>query len=108
MIMDYSSSHFWLHELLHPLSNGGYQFWSGIGSDFSELAMLGILITMFRHFNCHVSSPHFCWRFGHPVPGTSYRACWKHHPVRKSDENGKVSAQNIKDRKAEVDGIAEA
>lgn len=105
--VDYSSHVFWLSEIWHPLQNGGgYNFWSGLGSDFSELALFGILITMFRHVNCHVSSPHFCWRFGHPVNGTSYRACHKHHPTRISNDSGKVTAADIKRRKSEVDAAA--
>lgn len=71
-----------------------YNWWSGIGAVvFGELAALGILITLFKHVNCHVNSPHFCFRYGHPVPGTSFRACHKHHPGRET--GGKVTAENI-------------
>jgi hypothetical protein len=70
-----------------------YNWWSGIAADFGEIALFGILITGFRHFNCHVNSPHFCWRFGHPVVGTSFRACKRHHPGRES--SGKVTAEHI-------------
>ena len=48
----------------------------------SATVLVSLAITAFRHFNCHVNSPHFCWRFGHPVEGTHYRACTKHHPNR--------------------------
>ena len=48
----------------------------------SATVLVSLAITAFRHFNCHVNSPHFCWRFGHPVEGTHYRACTKHHPKR--------------------------
>ena len=82
-----------LESLTHPLAGEGYGFWSGIGSDFGEVVLLGIFATMFKHFNCHVNSPHFCFRFGHPVPGTSFRACHKHHPGRET--GGKVTAAHI-------------
>jgi hypothetical protein len=72
-----------------------YNWWSGIAADFSELTMLAILATLFRHLNCHVNTPHFCLRFGHPVAGTSFRACKKHHPHRESD--GTVTAAHISD-----------
>lgn len=74
---------------LDPLHNDGYQFWSGIGSDIFLLT--GITIAL-KHFNCHVKG---CWRHGHIVHGTSYRACSKHHPRRPSDR--KITAETIAD-----------
>lgn len=57
----------------------------------SAAILVSLAITAFRHFNCHVNSPHFCWRFGHPVEGTHYRACRKHHPTRPR----KITAEHI-------------
>ena len=57
----------------------------------SVAVLVSLAITAFRHFNCHVNSPHFCWRFGHPVEGTHYRACRRHHPTRPR----KVTAEHI-------------
>lgn len=69
----------WLFE---PLHGDGYQFWSGIGSDFQELTLflvIGGLYAFLRRHNCHVKG---CWRLawhpsadhlGHPV-------CRHHHP----------------------------
>lgn len=69
---------FWLHDLWHPLVGRGYQFWSGIGSDFAELTLVGALIAAWRHINCHVPR---CLRRGHyPIDGTPYKTCAKHHP----------------------------
>jgi hypothetical protein len=63
------------------LTNGSghaYLAWSGAGSDIGELAIIGGLATMVRQKNCHV---HHCWRLGrHPVAGTPFVVCRKHHP----------------------------
>lgn len=60
--------------LFHPLSGNGYQFWSGIGSDFSELPLLGAIALAYFHHNCHVKG---CPRWGkHKVNGSPY--CAKH------------------------------
>ncbi len=69
---------FHVQDVLHPLRYWGYQFWSGIGSDIGEVAILGGVITLARHVNCHVKG---CWRLGgHAVEGTPFRTCRKHHP----------------------------
>lgn len=64
-------------------------------SSYVEILGVTVLVSLavaaFRHFNCHVNSPHFCWRFGHPVEGTHYRACGKHHPKRPR----KITAEHI-------------
>lgn len=67
----------WLEHLLglDNLSGPVYGFWSGIGGDASILAVPAVLM---RHHNCHVK---WCWRLGrHPVAGTEYVVCRKHHP----------------------------
>jgi hypothetical protein len=69
---------FQFNDLFHPLRYWGYEFWSGIGSDIGEVAILGGLVTIARHLNCHVKG---CWRLGgHAVEGTPFRTCRKHHP----------------------------
>jgi hypothetical protein len=56
-----------------------YDFWSGFGSDIGEVAIIGAVIGMYRKHNCHV---HGCWRVAkHPVEGTPYVVCKKHHPT---------------------------
>lgn len=74
-----------------------YNFWSGIGSDFGEILLLGIFITMYRHFVCHVNAPHYCFRFGHPVPSTSFRACKRHHPSKHRQPKGQITSAHIQD-----------
>lgn len=71
--------------LMHVLgvddvSGPWYGFWSGIGSDLSELAgLLTVAWLFWRRHNCHV---HRCWRIGrHPVAGTGYVVCARHHPA---------------------------
>lgn len=57
-------------------------FWSGFGSDVAEFAILGSLLALYRRHTCHVDHPRFCWRPGlHPVAGTPYKVCKRHHPA---------------------------
>jgi hypothetical protein len=75
-----------LHWLSHWLglddaSGPIYSFYSGVGADLSELAVIGGLVGMYRRHNCHV---HRCWRVGrHPVAvdGTTWTVCRRHHPA---------------------------
>lgn len=56
----------------------GYGFFSGVGSDIGEVAIIGGLVSIYRKHNCHVDG---CWRVAkHPVEGTPYVVCKKHHP----------------------------
>jgi hypothetical protein len=75
-------------------------FGTSVSEVLQDVGLATLVGTAFKHFNCHVNSPHFCWRFGHPVydnsgGGTSFRACHLHHDERSDD--GKVTAQHIKD-----------
>ena len=55
-----------------------YLFWSGLGSDISEVAVLGAVYAIWRRHNCAVKG---CWRVGHrQVPGTDHVVCRRHHP----------------------------
>lgn len=68
-----------------------YLFWSGIGA---YLTILGAVFAHYKRHTCHVDAPRFCWRPGvHPVPGTPFRACKKHHPLVPD----RVSADHIAD-----------
>ncbi len=62
---------------LDNLSGPWYGFWSGVGSDIAELAIIGGLITMVRQHNCEV---HKCWRLGRHKTAAGHRACRRHHP----------------------------
>ena len=87
-----------LHWLSHVLglddpAGHWYLFWSGVGSDLGEIAIVGTLVTTYRRHTCHVTAPRFCWRLGvHPIDGTAYRACGRHHPI-----HDKVSAELLAD-----------
>jgi len=58
-----------------PGSPPNYNFFSGVGSDISELTLVGALIGGWRKTNCHQPG---CWRIGrHHVDGTPW--CDHHH-----------------------------
>lgn len=83
--------------LLHILgidseSSRWYAWWSGAGSDLGEFALFGAAVAFYRRHTCHVDDPRFCWRWAaHPVAGTPFRACRKHHP----QVPDRVSAEDI-------------
>lgn len=61
------------------LDNGSgpqYLFWSGIGSDITEVAILGGMIQLYRRHNCHVRG---CFRVGMRHYGDAL-LCKRHHP----------------------------
>lgn len=70
----------WVGHLL-GIDNGAgpwYLWWSGFGSDLGELTILGALASLYWKHTCHVDR---CWRLGrHPVEGTGYQVCRRHHP----------------------------
>lgn len=55
----------------------GYAFWSGIGSDIGEIALIGLLYQNVRKHNCHVKG---CPRIGRHHIG-DYIVCRRHHPT---------------------------
>lgn len=69
------------HVLGFDMSGDWYGFWSGLGSDLSELAIVGALVAGIRRHNCHI---HGCWRVGRfPVTDTdghNWIVCRKHSP----------------------------
>lgn len=68
-----------------------YGFWSGFGGSIPDFLILGSIITVYRHHNCHVKG---CVRLGKPVEGTPYLACPIHHPAHQGDKRS-VSADVI-------------
>lgn len=63
---------------LTDASGKPYLFWSGIGADLSEFAVVGGVFAAYRKHNCHV---HRCWRLArHPVADTQWIVCRRHHP----------------------------
>lgn len=70
----------WLTHFLGLDDGSGrwYLWWSGMGANIGEFAIVGSLASGVRRHNCHV---HGCWRVGrHPVEGTGYVVCRRHHP----------------------------
>jgi hypothetical protein len=62
----------------------GYNFISG---PLADITLLGGAYAILRRHNCHVKG---CPRIGrHPVDGTSYVVCRKHHPA------GKPTAEQV-------------
>lgn len=70
----------WLYYFFGVGGSGAhYGFWSGAGSDIGEATLVGAIIVAVRRVNCHGKG---CWRVvTHPVDGTPFKACRKHHPV---------------------------
>ncbi len=58
-------------------SGAAYAFWSGPGSDISELAVAGTIVGLLRSRNCEI---HGCWRIGRHMSAANQRLCRKHHP----------------------------
>ena len=66
---------------LDNASGPWYLFWSGFGSDLSEVAGLGLVVYMFwRKHNCHEPG---CWRIGahsyRDPEGHEHVHCRRHH-----------------------------
>lgn len=66
----------------------GYQIWSGLISDFSEITLVIGLISFsagwYHHHQCQGVEPggKTCRRIGiHPIENTPHKTCWVHHPV---------------------------
>jgi hypothetical protein len=68
-----------------------YGFWSGFGGAIPDFLILGSIVTVYRHHNCHVKG---CLRLGKPVEGTPYLACPIHHPAHQGNKRS-VSEQVI-------------
>lgn len=85
---------------LDNLSGPFYGFWSGIGSDIGELAIIGGLIQIYRQHLCHVDG---CYRWGRrSVEGTPHIVCHRHHP------KPRPSAQDVLDDHARAQKATEA
>ena len=59
-----------------------YDFWSGFGSDLGEIAIVGGLVTLVRHHNCHERG---CWRLGKHTTPEGFKLC-KQHVAKPKDE----------------------
>lgn len=63
-------------------SGAWYGWWSGMGSDLTEFA---IVIVLWRHINCPIKG---CWRPAVRKAG-DHRVCSRHHP------DGHLTADHI-------------
>lgn len=64
-----------------PGTPPNYNFFSGAGSDLSELAIVGAVLGAYRKHNCHADG---CWRIGrHVVTGTPW--CDRHHEQARTE-----------------------
>ncbi|MGA2469255.1 MAG: hypothetical protein ABSG64_01025 [Solirubrobacteraceae bacterium] len=77
-----------------PESSKGYAFWSslaGATAIFSGSMVVALhLLRSYWKDQCHVTG---CHAYGHPVYGTSHRACRTHHPHL--DKTTVVTAEDI-------------
>jgi hypothetical protein len=104
------------HDILNPLGycatagsraavSGcrGYNFWSGIGSDFGQLtlltAVIGLGIASWRRHNCEVGG---CWRLCWHHTAAGDHVCKRHHPV-----GPKTHEQVLDDHHAAVEASAD-
>ena len=58
-----------------------YDFWSGLGADLGQLALIGAAVGLYRKHNCHVKG---CWRIAkQPLEhdGATWMVCHRHHPA---------------------------
>jgi hypothetical protein len=64
-----------------------YNFWSGFGSDISELAVIGALLVLYRKHECHVNTCHrLHWKTWVDPDGHTHALCKKHHPHKQPTE----------------------
>lgn len=109
LIPHFVPSWYWL---AHPLEGAGYQFWSGIGSDFGELtiatAVLAGLGTFWHKHNCH---EHGCLRLSWHPDADGHPVCKVHHedhPARgwfRSDKSHPRHRRNRSaDKRLQADG----
>ena len=102
-VIESSNERFFVSALWHWLLNvtgthasgsgEWYNFWSGFGSDFGEVAILGGLITVVRHQNCTVKG---CYRLGrheYEMDGVKHKLCRVHHPA--IDQHHHVTGEEI-------------
>lgn len=69
----------WLAVHTGTVNEGGpyYGFFSGFGSDLSEVAIIGALLALVRKHNCEVKG---CLRLGRHRTAAGHHVCRKHHP----------------------------
>lgn len=80
-----------------PGTPPNYNFFSGFGSDLSEItqaiSLIALAAAFLRHQNCEVKG---CWRLGRHKTAAAHRVCRKHHP----DDH--LTPQDVLDAHAEA------
>ncbi|HWD97369.1 MAG TPA: hypothetical protein VG246_13190 [Acidimicrobiales bacterium] len=75
----------WVEVHTGTVNEGGpyYGFWSGFGSDISELgSVLGLFVLYYRHNNCHTPGCRFIGHHGFAdANGVTYKLC--HRCIKK-------------------------
>ena len=106
----------WLavHTGTDDLSGPWYGFWSGFGSDLTELGIIGAIGTgvyqLVKKYNCHEPG---CWRVGtHPAADGQFLLCYRHHPdfqgMRPTHEMiARIHAEHLKRQAAIHDRLHE-
>jgi hypothetical protein len=69
----------WLLTVLgiDDVSGRWYAWWSGVGSDLGELAIIGGMIGLYRRHTCEVAG---CWRLARHQTAAGHQVCKRHHP----------------------------
>jgi len=75
-------------------SSDNYAFFSGFGAWLSStLGLTTIIVTMYKHLNCHADQ---CMRIGRfPVAGGAYKVC-RHHHEHVTGRTHKLTADAIR------------
>lgn len=64
--------------VLHVQNKNGYQWWSGMGANFGEITVLGLVIGATKHKNCHHKRCWRTWPFVHLHPEHGWPSCKRH------------------------------
>ena len=89
-IVVHSADIFHMNSPFDPLHSDGYNFWSGIGSDFGEVTILIAVLAWWKHHNCQVKG---CWRIHVRTPTEAgHFVCKRHHPAHEGD---RLSVEHI-------------
>lgn len=91
----------WLAHLLGVDNASGpiYLLWSG---PVGDLGIFAAVAAYLRHRNCHRRG---CWRLGrHPIDGTPYVVCAKHHP---NDKPGAPDGRHLSRRRPDHQSVEE-
>lgn len=62
-------------------SGRAYGFWSGFGGSIPDFLILGGIVTLYRHHNCHVKGCPWIGRHEYEKDGVTFKVCKTHHPA---------------------------